>query len=165
MRFRLSVAILAVTCFSVTVRSDALLAITESDESLTVTFNGSGPFGTITPLGPESWDFQLPTGYAFANIGGSFFVAEPESALEVNIITIRDATTLNWLSDVPVTEALAFDNPFILAEGGTLPNQTIFALTLSDITTAPDAGSTLMLSALGFVVFGALRRYSTTEIR
>ena len=66
MKLRLSVAIMAVACFSVNVRSDAVLAITELNESLTVTFNGSGPFGTITPLGPESWDVELPAGYAFS---------------------------------------------------------------------------------------------------
>jgi hypothetical protein len=159
MKSRLLLAILAAGCFSAEVRSDALLAITEINESLTVTFNGSGPFGTITELGPESWDVQLPTGYTFLNaiVGGTFFVGEPENALEVNIITIRDATTLNWLSDVPVTAATGFDNPFVLADGGTLPDQSVFGLTLSDITTAPDRGSTLLLSAAGLIALGALR--------
>jgi hypothetical protein len=158
MKLRFFLAVLAAACLSVKVRSDALLAITEINESLTVTFNGSGPFGTITPLGPHSWDVQLPTGYAFFNVTGSFFVGEPESASEVNIITIRDETTLNWLSDVPTTELGPFDNPFILPDGGTLPNQTIFALSLADITTAPDAGSTFLLSAVSFLLLGVLRR-------
>jgi len=98
----------------------------------------------------------LPAGYAFSNVGGTFFVAEPENASEVNIITIRDETTLNWVSDVPAPGPGPFDNPFRLAEGGTLPDQTVFALTLRD--TAPDAGSTLLLSTLGFLFVGALRR-------
>ena len=130
MKSRLLLAILAAGCFSAEVRSDAVLAITEINESLTVTFNGSGPFGTITELGPESWDVQLPTGYTFLNaiVGGTFFVSEPENALEVNTVTIRDSTTLNWVGDVPVpvTAATGFDNPFVLADGGTLPDQKCF---------------------------------------
>jgi len=161
MKSRLLLAILAAGCFSSEVRSDAVLAITEINESLTVTFNGSGPFGKITELGPESWDVQLPTGYTFLNaiVGGTFFVGEPENALEVNTVTIRDSTTLNWVSDVPVpvTAATGFDNPFVLADGGTLPDQSVFALTLRDITTAPDPGSTLLLSATGLIALGALR--------
>jgi hypothetical protein len=158
MKSRLLLAILGAMCLSAKVRSDALLAITEINESLTVTFNGSGSFGTVTPIGPESWDVQLPTGYSFFNVDGTFFVGEPESNLEVNIITIRDATTLNWRSDVPLTVATGFDNPFILPDGGTLPNQTVFALRLSDVRTAPDAGSTLLLCATGFLVLGAFRK-------
>src|SRR3954468_3993020 len=107
-------AAIAFSAFVLTAQAQTAhtLVITESGENLSAAFDGVPNFGTITPNGTQgdNWEFTLPSGYPFNNVGGTFFPPEPET-LEltpllvsipiVNIVTIRNATTLNWVSDVP----------------------------------------------------------------
>lgn len=148
------------------------LIVSEIGENLTATYDGNAPFGTITENAPDNWDFQLPQGYTFNDniVGGTFFVDEPEGgtgeltptsiiATLVNEITIRDATTLNWVSEIPF-EPLSVQTLDLPALGGTDPNGAPFNLILQDIAAAPDAGSTLALAGMGVGLLAALRRKS-----
>ncbi len=79
-----------------------VLAITETGESLSATFNGA-PFGIIITGPVDGWTVQLPAGYSFsaALVGTSYFFVEPENPALFNQISITQPTFLLFSSEVP----------------------------------------------------------------
>jgi hypothetical protein len=144
------------------------LVITELNESIVATFNGSPISPTLS--GPvDGWTIQLPTGFSLANIMGNLYnLGEPESATTRNDVAVTQPTFLTWNSDLtgpplgsPTSLTVPNAGTFQGPTGGSVP----IDLTISDqqSRTVPDTGSTALLLGIPAVALFLMtvRRKST----
>jgi hypothetical protein len=139
------------------------LTITEQDESITVTLNGTTavPFNLSGPK--DGWTIELLGDYSFSpNLVGAnqIILPEPEDAT-VNIISITQPTFMIWESDVPLITSSAVSSISTVIPGGAIsPAGAPLDLVLVDAVTVttPDAGSTFALAGLAITALAGFRR-------
>jgi hypothetical protein len=176
MKLNLCIVLTALASFSSAhaVPQLSLLTVTEQNESLSVTWNGSPLIGvSIQPLSlpVEAWHVTLPSGFILNP--GSYTVGEPAGETGINVITVdltfdeseeEDlilpfSSGFIWSSDLPGSAVpnvldVPIGGVFVGPQAGPAP----FGLRLEDLpTSAPDAGSTFALAGLGLFAIGALR--------
>jgi hypothetical protein len=143
---------LALTVAISRAQTNGQLVITELNENIVATYNGSAITPTLS--GPQNaWTIQLPTGFSLSSILGNIYtIGEPEAASQFNQVSVTQPTFLIWESDLA-------GPPSGLATSQTILNAGTFGTARIDLTivdrlstTVPDTGSTALL--LGIPVVG-----------
>jgi hypothetical protein len=132
-----------------------IYTIIEGPTGLSTTIPGATISGT-----QDDWTLTLAGGDFWAT-QTTLFLAEPESAISMNILSFPTANTLTWQSDVTANgltglPALVSDD-VLLATGG--PLGIVNCTDIGDTKgTVPDGGATFSLLGTGLAGLLALRR-------
>ena len=135
--------------------------ITEnSSTSLTVTYDGS-PL-TVTPSGPDSWSFLLPTGFLANSFGTNYQWIEPGNPALVNSVGFGSNITRAGFvqSDLPLSTQpppVADGAPVLVGTDGGVSAFAKFH-DLGDSAAVPDSGASLSLFGVSLLGLGFLRR-------
>jgi hypothetical protein len=126
-------------------------SVTEGPAGLTTTIPGATISGT-----QDNWNVTLAGGVVWGS-QTTLYLAEPESAAEMNILSFPSANVLNFLSDVTAngkTGLSASVTDTLMAATGA-PEGTVTFTDVSDLpSNAPDGGASLGL--LGMALAGLL---------
>jgi hypothetical protein len=156
-------AALSLALHGAAVAQSNVLAITETGETLNVTFNGAPTAGAIITGPANAWTVQF-VGFTLNSslVGTSYFFVEPDNPALFNQISITQPTFLLFSSEVPAGQTFGTSepNPFTIpnASGPTGPT---FDLTFADrIGSVPDNGATVMFLGIALGGICLFRRFA-----